>query len=152
MITQKGPLIAILLIALAALAYAFTATGPEGADPNDAAQVAQGGEIYAGQCAECHGTVLEGEPGWRQPKLDGSLRAPPHDESGHSWHHDDQYLFDYTKLGGTVMGNGRFKSNMPGFSKKLSDAEIWAVLSFIKSRWPFEVQMRQEETNAKRGG
>jgi len=37
---------------------------------------------------------------------------------------------------------------MPAFGEQLSDREIWAVLAFIKSRWPEDVQARQSEINA----
>jgi hypothetical protein len=30
----------------------------------------------------------------------------------------------------------------------LSDAEIWAVLAFIKSRWPAPIRVQQEQQNA----
>ena len=40
-----------------------------------------------------------------------------------------------------------FKSNMAAFRDTLSDAEIWAVLAFIKSRWPAAIQERQERIN-----
>ena len=31
---------------------------------------------------------------------------------------------------------------MPAFNEVLSDADIWAVLSYIKSKWPKEVQQK----------
>jgi mono/diheme cytochrome c family protein len=34
---------------------------------------------------------------------------------------------------------------MLGFAEQLSDQEIWAVLAYIKSRWPAEVRRRQAE-------
>jgi mono/diheme cytochrome c family protein len=36
---------------------------------------------------------------------------------------------------------------MPAFEGVLTDAEIWAVLAFIKSRWPEEIRKRQERLN-----
>ena len=41
---------------------------------------------------------------------------------------------------------------MPAFGSKLSDEEIWAVLAYIKSRWPAAIlPVRAEMTrNAKR--
>jgi mono/diheme cytochrome c family protein len=32
-----------------------------------------------------------------------------------------------------------YQSDMPAFGGKLADDEIWAVLAFIKSRWPSEI-------------
>ena len=67
--------------------------------PNDAPTVNLGGSVYAKNCASCHGANLEGQFNWRQRDSNGYLPAPPHDESGHTWHHSDQYLFLMTKYG-----------------------------------------------------
>ena len=108
-----------------------------------------GYELYAENCASCHGANLEGEPDWQSPKLDGTLPAPPHDEDGHTWHHSDRLLLNYVKLGGMrameqegVVG---FNSGMPGYEITLSDTEISAVLEFIKARWPKEIREIQQE-------
>lgn len=107
--------------------------------PEDPVVVARGEAIYADNCASCHGADLSGEPGWpdwRQRKPDGSLAAPPHDESGHTWHHPDEMLFQITKLGtAAYMGDPARESGMPAFGDSLSDDEIAAALSFIKSTW-----------------
>ncbi len=105
------------------------------ADPGDGEQVAIGQAVYQANCAECHGAALEGQPNWKSRLPDGTMPAPPHDENGHTWHHPDQQLFDYTKLGGAAVVPAPFKSAMPGFGETLSDEEIWAVLAFIKSTW-----------------
>jgi mono/diheme cytochrome c family protein len=36
---------------------------------------------------------------------------------------------------------------MPAFGETLSDNDIWAVLSFIHSRWPARVRERQSKIN-----
>lgn len=145
--SNKGVIyIAISLIAIAG-AYAFIQLSGSYAkiDPQDEKMVARGQQVYGLYCAECHGTKLEGEtPDWRTTKADGTLPAPPHDKTGHTWHHDDQLLFDYTKLGGAALGPEGFKSGMPPFGKVLSDMEIRSVLAFIKSRWPRDIQERQQ--------
>ena len=84
---------------------------------------------------------------WRQPLPEGGLPAPPHDVTGHTWHHADRQLFEITKFGGQAKAPPGFRSNMPGFGGKLSDADIWAVLSYIKSRWPAGVRERQAAIN-----
>ena len=116
-------------------------------DPDDPRQVLAGREVYTEYCAECHGADLEGEPNWRQRRADGTLPAPPHDATGHTWHHDDDLLFRYTKLGGAALLPEGIASGMPGFGDALSDAEINAVLAFIKSRWPEEIRARQRMIN-----
>jgi S-disulfanyl-L-cysteine oxidoreductase SoxD len=37
-----------------------------------------------------------------------------------------------------------YKSDMPGFKDTLSDADIWAVLSYIESTWPADFRERHE--------
>jgi len=123
--------------------------GVDGTNPKDPKLVALGQSLYADHCASCHGKALEGQANWRQRTPEGTLPAPPHNADGHTWHHPDQLLFDYTKKGGQALAPKGFKSGMPGFSQQLRDEEIWAVLSFIKSRWPAEVQARQSKLNPK---
>ena len=65
----------------------------------DAAVVSLGKQVYAQNCASCHGVALEGQANWQQRDADGYLPAPPHDETGHTWHHPDSYLFLLTKYG-----------------------------------------------------
>lgn len=118
--------------------------------PNDVEIVAMGTEIYAANCASCHGDNLEGQtPNWRSPSSDGKLPAPPHDQSGHTWHHTDRLLFDLTKFGiKKAAGLKNYESNMPIYGDILSDDEIIAVLSFIKSTWPREIRDRHDQMNA----
>ena len=107
------------------------------ANPADAGQVAAGAKLYAEHCAACHGARLEGQPNWRQRLPNGRMPAPPHDESGHTWHHTDEVLFGITKHGlvpGKYAPPG-YESDMPAFGSKLSDDEIRAVLGFIESHW-----------------
>lgn len=131
----------------AVLALAACGDSLDSADAGNSEAVALGEPLYAAHCAECHGKNLEGQPNWRETKEDGTLPAPPHDDSGHTWHHDDALLFKYTKLGGPAIAPPSFKSAMPGFADKLTDEEIWAVLSFIKSRWSLKAQERQASLN-----
>ncbi len=66
----------------------------------------------------------------------GRMPAPPHDESGHTWHHPDGVLFGITKNGVTPpYGPPGYESDMPAFAGKLFDEEIRAVLAYIKSHW-----------------
>jgi len=114
------------------------------ADADDSRQVGRGEIVYRAHCAVCHGANLEGQPNWRLRKPDGRLPAPPHDASGHSWHHPDEHLFALTKQGIVPpLAPQGYDSDMPGFAANLSDAEIWAVLAYIKSRWPPEIRARQ---------
>tara|TARA_R110000751_G_scaffold43895_8_gene100918 strand:- start:5137 stop:5622 length:486 start_codon:yes stop_codon:yes gene_type:complete len=104
-------------------------------EPVTADELALGQELYAANCASCHGANLEGQPDWKRRLDSGRMPAPPHDETGHTWHHADRQLFTITKLGvgGVVPG---YESDMPAFEGVLTDEEIRAVLAFIKSTWP----------------
>lgn len=116
--------------------------------PEDVSVVAEGAEIYQARCASCHGADLEGQPDWQTPLDDGRLPAPPHDEDGHTWHHPDELLIRITRLGtAEAIGQPDFKSDMPAFGAVLTDAEIVAALSFIKSRWPEPIRQRHDALN-----
>jgi S-disulfanyl-L-cysteine oxidoreductase SoxD len=117
--------------------------------PNDAKVLTLGASVYTARCAACHGLKLEGQPEWRSRGPDGLLPAPPHDESGHTWHHADDLLFRITKFGvGAAINDRDYKSTMPAFEGVLSDEEIIAVLSWIKSHWPPQVRAHNDEINA----
>lgn len=104
-----------------------------------------GRQLYSANCASCHGANLEGQPDWRRRLSTGRLPAPPHDASGHTWHHPDGVLFRVTKDGpAAVVGDG-YESDMPGFGDVMSDPEIQAVVEFIKSTWPERERRYQAE-------
>lgn len=108
--------------------------------PNDASLVYLGQKIYLQNCASCHGVKLEGQKNWQTRDDEGYLLAPPHDETGHTWHHTDEYLFLMTKYGIEKIIGKKYPNNMPAYEDILSDKEIIAVLSFIKSSWPKKIQ------------
>ncbi len=135
---------AAIVVVLAAVLLSRDRDTAEGLRPDDPNLVALGSEVYLRECAACHGTKLEGQANWRQRRTDGRLPAPPHDETGHTWHHPDQQLFALTKYGPAALAGGGYESDMPAYAEALSDEEIWAVLSYIKSRWPAEIQARHD--------
>jgi S-disulfanyl-L-cysteine oxidoreductase SoxD len=117
--------------------------------PGDAELVLVGEALYRDHCAACHGAELEGEtPDWQTRDADGYLPGPPHDETGHTWHHPDRLLFDITKYGVEQAANlPDYPSRMPAFEGVLEDEEIVAILSFIKSRWPDHIRQYQDDIN-----
>lgn len=121
------------------------------ADPDNAKQVAQGKPLYDKYCAACHGARLEGQANWKVKLPNGRMPAPPHDASGHTWHHPDPILFGITKHG-LVPGKyapPNYQSDMPGYEKTLSDDDIWAVLAYIKSSWTPEIRKTQGEVDSR---
>lgn len=145
----NGRLIATIGIAVAMLAIvASTLFTPPAATPStgdgSTTQIAQGAALYTARCASCHGANLEGQPNWQQPLANGTMPAPPHDASGHTWHHNDASLFATVKYGGAATSPTGAPNAMPAFAD-LTDDEIWAVLAYIKSTWSAELQAAQRD-------
>jgi mono/diheme cytochrome c family protein len=141
-------LLGVLVLAGGVAAAVWLIASPSGTppgDPNDPTEVGLGRTLYGENCAACHGDQLEGQANWRVRDDDGYLPAPPHDETGHTWHHPDPVLFDITKNGTAAAAPPGYRTTMLGFAEQLSDREIWAVLAYIKSRWPAEIRRRQAE-------
>ncbi len=115
--------------------------------PDNADIVSAGAGLYQKHCASCHGAKLEGQPNWQTRLPNDRLPAPPHDKTGHTWHHNDALLFKITKLGTKALAGDDYETDMRGFSSELSDKEIIAVLSYIKSTWPAEIRQRHDQMN-----
>ena len=117
--------------------------------PNESAeQLSAGSALYARHCASCHGDKLQGQPNWNTPGDTGLLPAPPHDKTGHTWHHADDQLFEIVKYGPAIaMGDPNYRSIMPAFDLSLHDDEIILILLFIRSTWPDEQREWQKGAN-----
>ena len=108
-------------------------------------QSTDGKTLYEANCASCHGIDGEGQPNWRVPNEQGVYPAPPHNNDGHTWHHPDQQLLDIIAAGGNLPN-----SAMPGFSGKLTQRQMEAVLAYIKTFWgPDELRFQNEVTQAR---
>ena len=129
-----GLLIAAGILSAAGFGYFVSA---QSGDPSE------GRALYSANCASCHGANLEGQPDWMTRLPNGKLPAPPHDETGHTWHHSDNQLFTIVKFGLAAIAPG-YESDMPAYEGKLSDAQISAVLDYIKSTWPERARGYQE--------
>jgi mono/diheme cytochrome c family protein len=142
---------------IAAGGAALAALGAGGAvllsgGEDDRRDIARGSALYAEYCAACHGANLEGAENWREPGPNGRLPAPPHDATGHTWHHADRVLFEITKYGSAAVIGGGYESDMIGFGDVMSDAEIRDVLAFIQSTWPERERAFQAEITARSEG
>ena len=92
--------------------------------------------LYQENCASCHGANLEGQPEWRTRLPSGRMPAPPHNASGHTWHHADRVIADIVKRGPAAVVGGGYQSDMPGYEGVLTDDEISSIIDFIKNTWP----------------
>lgn len=114
------------------------------ADPA-AQRIAAGRAVYLRYCAACHGRNLEGQPDWQSPLPSGKLPAPPHDKTGHTWHHPDEMLVGITKKGILTYAPQGYESDMPAFGEVLTEEQIAALWAYIKSTWPERERQYQEQ-------
>ena len=115
--------------------------------PLDASAIQRGEILYQQHCASCHGAELQGVPDWKTPNADGTWKPPPHDSTGHTWHHSDQLLTDIIRNGG-----GFPETKMPAFASVLSEGEIADILEYLKANWGeqergFQWQITWQEAN-----
>ncbi len=136
----------VLVVAISSLAPKPASTGL--LKPDDVEVTALGRQVYAAHCGVCHGANREGQPNWHQRDAQGRLPAPPHDASGHTWHHPDETLFRITKFGVAKAANlAPYDSSMPAYAGVLAGAEIVAALSWIKAQWPVSIRAKHDEMN-----
>lgn len=116
----------------------------QGAANASTTPAALGEAVYAAECAACHGDRGQGQPNWQVANADGSLPAPPHDASGHTWHHPDDELLQIIARGGSIYLE---TSTMPAYENTLTEQEMVAVLDYIKTMWgPREQAYQAEQT------
>jgi len=117
--------------------------------PDNSETITIGKDIYLQECASCHGENLAGQANWRQRDGKGYMPAPPHNKNGHTWHHSDNSLFMMTKYGIEKIIGKKYPNNMPAYENMLSDDEIIAVLSYIKSTWPTYIQLQHDQISTR---
>ena len=107
--------------------------------------IATGQTLYAANCAGCHG--MPDGPAAQTVSVSG--KAPPlHDESGHTWQHPDYALFRLVRDGIAVANCLPVNPElMPKFKGVVSDTELVAILSYIKSTWPESVRRDHDQVN-----
>ncbi len=104
----------------------------------DSSAVLRGKQIYQLHCAMCHGGNAEGAVNWKVPDENLNYPPPPHDDTGHSWHHPDRVIYEAIREGLRDSLRPDQPVRMQSFGEKLSDAEIRAVLTYFKSLWSRE--------------
>ena len=146
-IASRGAIVAALALAILSIAACSSDPAQAPQAPAVAPTVENsptGGELFAANCAVCHGAGGEGQPNWHVRKENGTLPPPPLNGDGHTWHHADGLLYRIVSQGGKIYespDNPSFKSAMPAFGDRLSHEEIVAVLTYIKSLWGDKTRM-----------
>ncbi|MSP47986.1 MAG: cytochrome c [Alphaproteobacteria bacterium] len=117
------------------------------ARPDRPAQVALGRTLYRQHCSYCHGVDREGHEDWR-PDMPVALGlAPPLDERSPAVDRSDRQVFEQVKFGGQPFLPAGARSQMPAFEFNLTDAQVWALVAYLKNRWPDEALARRERAN-----
>ena len=94
-------------------------------DPRAPDGASRAERLYYAYCAECHG--VEGRGSWRAALFllrPGDLTNPDRMRQ-----HSDKYLFDVIKHGGATIG----RPGMPAFGAQLSDADIEALVRYVRT-------------------
>ena len=98
-------------------------------------QLAKGAEVFATNCALCHGDEAQGlTADWRQKLDDGSFPPPPLNGSAHAWHHPRSVLLQVINNGGAAFGG-----QMPAFANVLEDEEKLSAIAYFQSFWSDEI-------------
>jgi mono/diheme cytochrome c family protein len=122
------------------------------ADADDVAKVTAGKLVYQRWCAGCHGRRLQGQPLWQLEDQYARMRAPAHDQSGHTWTHPDEDLFYMTRDGRFPSAAPATPSYMPAYSESLTDEQIIEVVAYIKAAWPIGLRISQALLNPGNAG
>ena len=94
----------------------------------------EGSDLYAANCQVCHGD---------SNGAGGRGGAPIHNDRGHTWHHPDAQLRGWVLNG--KLGSG--SAGMPALGDKLTEPEVDAILTFIKSWWTTEQRDSQADVS-----
>lgn len=104
-------------------------------------QQARGAEVFASNCAQCHGSEAQGlVADWRQKQEDGSFPPPPLNGSAHAWHHPQSVLMQVIDNGGTAFGG-----KMPEFATVLEQADKLSAIAYFQSFWSDEIYQQWED-------
>ncbi len=98
--------------------------------PNTPDSLAAGAQSYAKVCAVCHGATGNGDG--KLAAATAAYGAKPSNLTDDTWDHGstDGEIF-------VVIRDGIGPDfNMPGFKGRLSDTEIWNVVSYVRSLGP----------------
>lgn len=100
-----------------------------------------GKTTFNGNCVFCHGREGKGiVKDWKKKQANGKYPAPPINGTAHAWHHSPKALLQTINDGGIRLGG-----QMPAFNNKLNDEEKLALIDYIYSLWPTDIQQKYNE-------
>jgi len=111
----------------AAAAAATTGTSPSGGTAVAVASSGKGLQVFSQSCAGCHGATGMGQPGVFPPLAGNSYVTGPPTAVVHT------VLYGLT--GKIVVKGGTYNGTMPAWKGNLSNADIAAAISYIRSSW-----------------
>ena len=117
------------------------------ADASSAEDVRAGRVIYKTYCSQCHGRNLQGQALWQVLDEYAGRRAPAHDDSGHTWQHPDEDIYQKIRSGHLPKANPSAVSYMPAFENILGEGQILQVMAYIKARWSLGIRVAQSTLN-----
>lgn len=146
---MKSTRCGIIVAGLASLTLVACEQSPQNrSDSNRLTEnaVTTGQTLYMTHCAACHGAEGQGQfpDDPYGPDASDLIGAPPHDATGHTWHHPDTVLVQ-------IIQNGRSQPGvypMPAFGDKLTQGEILAILDYLKTWWTPEQVAAQATASA----
>lgn len=114
---------------------------PEEKNKNSGSMVLLGEKIYNKNCLSCHGPKGQGlAKDWKVKDENGNYPAPPLNGTAHTWHHSPEQLLYTINKGGVEMGG-----QMPAFEKRLTEEEKKALIDYMYSLWPKEIQEKYDD-------
>ena len=114
---------------------------PEEKNKNSGSMVLLGEKIYNKNCLSCHGPKGQGPAkDWKVKDENGNYPAPPLNGTAHTWHHSPEQLLYTINKGGVEMGG-----QMPAFEKRLTEEEKKALIEYMYSLWPKEIQEKYDD-------
>lgn len=114
---------------------------PEEKNKNSGSTVLLGENIYNKNCLSCHGPKGQGlAKDWKVKDENGNYPAPPLNGTAHTWHHSPEQLLYTINKGGVEMGG-----QMPAFEKRLTEEEKKALIEYMYSLWPKEIQEKYDD-------
>ena len=113
---------------------------------SDAKDIANGKNLFAKNCATCHGPAGIGSqsPALKKKRTDGKYQPPALNGTAHTWHHAPDLLRNIIAKGGKSYGKG-YEGWMPEYDKTLTQKQRDDILKYVHALWPEKIRKRYDE-------